>query len=529
MILKLCTFFTLACTLNLFGVALHAQTLEADTARAYTLLRQAGQENHTPDSTVAFYSEASDLFLKHREATGYVKAQAALMWHFLGQRKLDTALQMRYVLQQTPYLKKASLGAQATFFKSVGGYFFYRAHTDSALHFFAQALRLNQEAYGENSLEVARAYRYLGSVNQQARKYKDALGYYEKSLASYQQSSPQAKGELGAAHVRVGAMLRSLSKFHLALEFLEKGMVLQEQAKVSDETLARTYNVVGIAYSNKNEFDKSLSYYQKSLTLRRERYGENHPDVADVYNNMGIAYYAKDEFSKAVIFYKKSLAIRKTVFGESHPAVIASYINIGLSLSRQGKDEEAILLYEEAEKIIEANEKTPLFHRALLLQNKGGSLLALKDMKGALRCMRQSLALKQQLFSPPHSELAMMYHDIAGVYEATQEYDSAIYFYHKAVQNAAKKSTSLGLKENPQPELALQRMVLMGYLRRKAASLYKAKDYKVAMRTYSAAADCAHLAMQEAREESDKLHIAKRSHAVHTEAALIHFFNAKKR
>ena len=33
-----------------------------------------------------------------------------------------------------------------------------------------------------------------------------------------------------------------------------------------------------------------MNYYQRSLKIRLETYGENHVDVADSYNNLGIIF-----------------------------------------------------------------------------------------------------------------------------------------------------------------------------------------------------------------------------------------------
>ena len=49
----------------------------------------------------------------------------------------------------------------------------------------------------------------------------------------------------------------------------------------------------GSVYNSKNEYDKALEYYIKSLTIRKDILGENHTAVATSYNNIGISTILK--------------------------------------------------------------------------------------------------------------------------------------------------------------------------------------------------------------------------------------------
>ena len=49
----------------------------------------------------------------------------------------------------------------------------------------------------------------------------------------------------------------------------------------------------GLVYFRKNEYDKALEYYSKSLAIWKDILGENHTDVATSYNNIGISTISK--------------------------------------------------------------------------------------------------------------------------------------------------------------------------------------------------------------------------------------------
>ena len=90
--------------------------------------------------------------------------------------------------------------------------------------------------------------------------------------------------------------------------------------------MAQSYNNVGVVYSEKDDNEKALEYYNKSLAIRLNTSGENHPHVAAAYNNISHVYKAKgdDEIEKALEYHTKSLAIKLNTLGENHSNGICS-------------------------------------------------------------------------------------------------------------------------------------------------------------------------------------------------------------
>ena len=63
---------------------------------------------------------------------------------------------------------------------------------------------------------------------------------------------------------------------------------------------ALSYHNLGIAYNNKEEYDKAIRYHEKALKVKLYTLGENHPDTAISYNNFGYTYFNKREYDKAI-------------------------------------------------------------------------------------------------------------------------------------------------------------------------------------------------------------------------------------
>ena len=58
--------------------------------------------------------------------------------------------------------------------------------------------------------------------------------------------------------------------------------------------LLDTYNNMGSVYFDQGKYDiEALAMYEKALSIRLKKLGDDHPRVATTYNNMAIVYKNK--------------------------------------------------------------------------------------------------------------------------------------------------------------------------------------------------------------------------------------------
>ena len=43
-------------------------------------------------------------------------------------------------------------------------------------------------------------------------------------------------------------------------------------------------------YDDQGKYDEALAMYEKALSIRLKKLGDDHPSVADTYNNMAVVY-----------------------------------------------------------------------------------------------------------------------------------------------------------------------------------------------------------------------------------------------
>src|SRR5690606_25660020 len=101
-----------------------------------------------------------------------------------------------------------------------------------------------------------------------------------------------------------------------AVAWFERGMVLATQLRDTSMLESLTTNFA-IIYETKGDYNKSLSYLEKSLS-----YVDSAGfDAANIYANAASIYYYKGQMSRAVENYEKAIEIFKNTGAEKEYAM----------------------------------------------------------------------------------------------------------------------------------------------------------------------------------------------------------------
>ncbi|KKI98295.1 tetratricopeptide repeat family protein, partial [Prochlorothrix hollandica PCC 9006 = CALU 1027] len=88
--------------------------------------------------------------------------------------------------------------------------------------------------------------------------------------------------------------------------------------------------------------------YQRSLAIREQELGANHPDTAQGLNNLALLYYSMGRYEEALPLYRRSLAICEQELGANHPDTATSLNNLAGLYKSMGRYEEAEPYYLQA-------------------------------------------------------------------------------------------------------------------------------------------------------------------------------------
>ncbi|MCK9205276.1 MAG: tetratricopeptide repeat protein [Bacteroidales bacterium] len=228
------------------------------------------------------------------------------------------------------------------------------------------------------------------------------------------------------------------------------------------------YNLFGIIYNNKNQYDSAFINFNKSINLAYfirdtnhiasilnnigfinyrlcnytealnnfnqslnyyEHFGDS-TSIGSAYNNIGLIYFELKEYQKALLYYKKALEVGKKV---KTPTLLGpSLLNIGFVHTRIGETAKAWLYLDSALAYCrKANDK---FNEAKIYKERGIICIANKDYVNALKQLLIAEEFNLKLKNP--IELASIYERQSECYIALNSLDKALELARKGLRYA---------------------------------------------------------------------------------------------
>ncbi|NGX31849.1 MAG: Photosystem I assembly protein Ycf3 [Chlamydiae bacterium] len=254
------------------------------------------------------------------------------------------------------------------------------------------------------------------------------------SFLSHAQVDELDKEKLADVYFYIGKVKDFSIEFKEALEFFQKALTIR-LAKLGNEhpDVASTYGNMALVYDDQGLHDKALEFYQKALDIDLSKLGTDHPDVAAIYNNMGAVYDDQGLHDKALEFYQKALDIRLAKLGPDHPSVATTYNNMGSVYYSQDLNDKALESFQKALDILLAKlgpdhpyVATTYNNIALVYDDQG-----LYDK--ALTFYQKALTIRLAKLGNNHPDVAQTYNNMGEVYNAQGQYEKALEFYQKAL------------------------------------------------------------------------------------------------
>jgi tetratricopeptide (TPR) repeat protein len=108
-----------------------------------------------------------------------------------------------------------------------------------------------------------------------------------------------------------------------------------EEVLLIDSAYTPPYSALGLIYAERQEFDKAMSWYERSIGL--------FPDVVPPYMGIGYVQSGLGRPDLAIVWFKRALAI--------DPRFVSAYVAIGAMYRRMGKADEGLSWYEKAAEV----------------------------------------------------------------------------------------------------------------------------------------------------------------------------------
>jgi ATP/maltotriose-dependent transcriptional regulator MalT len=159
-------------------------------------------------------------------------------------------------------------------------------------------------------------------------------------------------------------------------------------------------------------------------------------------NNLGALYDLQHNYLKAISYYEKSLTLKKQISDSN--GIAASNTNLGISYHHLGDFDNAIKCYNEAVIIYEKSDNYSKIGRTI--SNRGATYLASGDITNARRDIKASLLLIDSIDNAEN--VAHILDKNAKFHLATNELDSALLYNNQSLNLAREIGSHEKLKTN---------------------------------------------------------------------------------
>ena len=292
------------------------------------------------------------------------------------------------------------------------------------------------------------------------------------------------KLNMGKELEQIGFLSKFAYLLHYVGQYRETEKLFNSLLKIDRERWGENHPEVAIGYSNmgsvyeeQGEYEKAKGLYEKSLRIRERMLGEDHPDTASIYSKMGSVYEEQGEYEKAKELYEKSLRIHERVLGEGHPDTASIYNNLGLVYAAQREYEKAEELFEKSlrvyERIMGENHPYTATSCSCLasVYREQGKYVKAEELH------QKSLRIRERALGENHPDTANSYNSLALVYKEQGEYAKAQELYEKSLRIREKM---LG-ENHPETAISYNNLAVLykNQSEYKDATTYYLRAYKI--------------------------------------------------
>ncbi|GAB5413923.1 MAG: hypothetical protein Cons2KO_15260 [Congregibacter sp.] len=241
-----------------------------------------------------------------------------------------------------------------------------------------RAIALAESGFPADNEIRLRAIADIAWAHYERDEFAEAIAQYESILALLNDTHPRdlrrtVHNDLGVALNRSGQYEAAITQLEASLDY------------VGDDAAERAAVLInmGYAYAYLEQPKLAEANYLEAFELL-DTLGPSGKTAAYAYalNNYGRVLAGMQREDEALDFYKKSLSVRRDVFGERSDAVGAQMLNTGRLLLDMQRPTEALPYLDDALAILAMHRESDSFYMAIARASQARALLLVSEDKG---------------------------------------------------------------------------------------------------------------------------------------------------
>ncbi len=326
-------------------------------------------------------------------------------------------------------------------------------------------IAIERDVFGKESEEVAESLKTLAEMHEEREDFTIA----RKARAEVLQIKTTRHGEahwrvtharLAVAHLQRLTTLSAADRRQLKEAQRLENEVFQlsgqgnnrEATDLCRKTLAIRLQVLGTEHPDtasnltwvgylleaQGDYAGARPYYEQGLAICKKAVGPEHPDTALCLNNLGVLLHTQGDYAGARFVYEQALVIRQKTLGPEHPDAAESLHNLGSLYNSQGDYAGARPHLEQALTIFRKALGPEHPHTAGSLNNLGYLHWAQGNYAGARLYYKQALMIKKNALGPENPDVAATMNNLGSLLDAQGDYVGARRYHEQALAICTK-------------------------------------------------------------------------------------------
>ncbi|XP_068688420.1 uncharacterized protein [Montipora foliosa] len=256
--------------------------------------------------------------------------------------------------------------------------------------------------------------------------FNRAKSICKAALKLIQHDDVFCEGDLAAVYDVLGNVHRSMGEFQESEEYHERALSIRIEKLGSQHiNVATSYNNIASVLHDQGDLEQAKEYHDRALAIWIEKLGSQHIDVATSYNNIATILRDQGDLEQAMEYHDRALAIRIEKLGSQHIDVASSYNNIATILHDQGNLEQAKDYHDRALAIRIEKLGSQHIDVASSYSNIAKVLRAQGDLEQAKDYHDRALAIRIEKLGSQHIKVASSYSNIGRVLRGQGDLDQA--------------------------------------------------------------------------------------------------------
>jgi nucleoside phosphorylase/tetratricopeptide (TPR) repeat protein len=206
-----------------------------------------------------------------------------------------------------------------------------------------------------------------------------------------------------------------------------------EQHQLTHLEAGRLLHETAHYFQARGRDQESESLYLRSLSIKEQLLGPEHPDMVCSLNNLAILYAEQEKYAMAEPLFQRALDIREQQLGLEHSQVVVPLSNLAKLHRLQRKYSKAELLYQRALTIFEQQSEQKNPDAAYPLAGLADLYREQEKYPEADLFYRRALSIQEDFLKPSHSDLADTLYGFAALQEAQSNLQEAMLLYQRVL------------------------------------------------------------------------------------------------